>query len=104
MPDVVDFRGAAAYAGLFGNTMWVKDKYASFPMVQVHEYGHLLGQHHSGTNEFNSNRNTYGDDTGHMGNALPWTDEGAAACFNPAKMWYLSWFEFRHIEVGRYVY
>ena len=100
MPDVVDFRGAAAYAGLFGNTMWVRDQYASFPMVQVHEYGHLLGQHHSGVNEFGrTNKNNYGDDTGHMGNALPWTDEGSDACFNPAKMWYLRWYEFRHTEV-----
>ena len=100
MPDVVDFKGAAAYAGLYGNTMWVKDKYASFPMVQVHEYGHLLGQHHSGTNEFTRNKNPYGDDNGHMGNALPWTDEGSHTCFNPAKMWYFKWFELRHIEIN----
>ncbi len=59
------------------------------------EYGHLLGLQHSGFAN-----NDYADSTCHMGNQLPWNDEGARACFNAAKMWYLNWFEWRHITIN----
>lgn len=34
----------------------------------------------------------YGDRVGYMGNRLPWDDEGAAACFNGAKLWFSTWY------------
>lgn len=34
-----------------------------------------------------------------MGNQLPWDDKGTITCFNPPKMWYLGWFEWRHVTV-----
>ena len=51
--------------------------------------------HHSGKGS-----QSYTDDTGYMGNQLPWDDEGTITCFNPAKMWYLGWFEWRHVVVN----
>ncbi len=95
MPDIVDFSGAAAWAQISGNTIWLKDAYASFPIVQVHEYGHLLGQHHSG-----ANGNSYSDSTCYMGNQIPWTDHGAFMCFNPAKTWYFGWYDDHHKEIN----
>lgn len=51
--------------------------------------------HHSGKGS-----KSYADDTGYMGNQLPWNDEGSITCFNPAKMWYLGWFEWRHVVIN----
>lgn len=95
LPNEVDFRGGAAWAALNGNTIWVHDQFAKFPMVQIHEYGHLLGMHHSGKGD-----KTYADNTGYMGNQLPWNEDGAITCFNPAKTWYLGWYSWRHITVN----
>lgn len=36
MPNGVDFGGGAAWAGLFGDTIWVRSVFSPFPMVQVH--------------------------------------------------------------------
>ncbi len=95
LPDVVNFVGAAAYAQVGGNTMWVKDEYASTPSVQVHEYGHLLGARHSGRNGI-----SYADNTCYMGNQVPWTDHGAYMCFNPAKTWHFGWYSSNHRTVS----
>ena len=95
MPDSVDFNGAAAWAQVGGTTMWLKDAYAAFPIVQVHEYGHLLGQRHSG-----ANGNSYSDNSCYMGNQIPWTDHGAVMCFNPAKTWFFGWYANHHKTVN----
>ncbi len=95
LPDIVEFDGAAAWAQVGGNTIWLKDQYASYPIVQVHEYGHLLGQRHSG-----ANGNSYSDNSCYMGNQVPWTDEGAFMCFNPAKTWYFGWYSANHKELS----
>ncbi len=36
MPDAVNFKGGAAWAGLFGDTIWTRNVFASLPTVQVH--------------------------------------------------------------------
>ena len=95
MPNTVDFNGAAAWAQVGGNTMWLKDSYASFPIVQVHEYGHLLGQRHSG-----AYGNSYSDNSCYMGNQIPWTDHGAFMCFNPAKTWFFGWYSDHHKTIN----
>jgi hypothetical protein len=95
LPDVVEFVGAAAYAQVGGNTMWIKDEYASTPSVQVHEYGHLLGARHSGKNGV-----SYADNSCYMGNQVPWTDHGAYMCFNAAKTWFFGWYSDYHRTVS----
>ncbi len=36
MPDAVDFKGGAAWAYLFGDTIWIRNIFSHTPMVQVH--------------------------------------------------------------------
>ena len=36
MPNGVDFKGGAAWAGLFGDTIWIRSVFSPYPMVQVH--------------------------------------------------------------------
>jgi hypothetical protein len=84
--DNANWGGAAAWAEVGGTTMWVKSGRSHTPMVQIHEYGHLLGMRHSGDSS------TYDDDTCYMGGVLDWTDAGNNMCFNAAKTWYLGWY------------
>ena len=79
LPNEVEFFGAAAWASMGGDTVWMKSRYSNSVMAQVHEYGHCLGLHHSGKDD-----NPYGDATGYMGNKLSWGDDGDITCFNPA--------------------
>jgi hypothetical protein len=98
MPDAVNFNGAAGYGGLFNNVISVKDRWSDYPIVSVHEYGHLMGQSHSGA-YVNGVRDSYGDNTDYMGGRLDWTPTGTEACFNAAKLWYFNWFTPRHVVV-----
>jgi hypothetical protein len=95
IPNDADFGGSAAFAQVSGNTIWIKDKFASYPIVQVHEYGHLLGARHSGKDD-----KTYTDDSCYMGNKVPWTDYGAHMCFNAAKTWYFGWYSDQQIAIN----
>jgi hypothetical protein len=94
-PDVVNFGGAAAY-GTFppGTTSWYRSRYASAPIVQMHELGHNLGHHHSGKDLV-----TYKDPTCNMGNRGSWSDAGSNFCFNAAKTWANKWYEEYHVTV-----
>ena len=35
-----------------------------------------------------------------MGNKVPWNDDGAIMCFNPAKTWYFNWYSNNHKELN----
>lgn len=95
MPDNVQFGGAAAWAHVGGSTFYVLNQFAKFPIVQVHEFGHLLGARHSG-----ANGNGYSDKSCYMGNQVPWNDQGAYMCFNAAKTWHFGWFKQQHIQIN----
>ena len=88
----VDFRGAAAWARVNGDLSWMQSQYSAMPIVQVHEFGHMLGFRHSGTKISETQYKTYGDGTGYMSNKAPWDSEGADMCFNAAKTWYSGWY------------
>ena len=83
------FGTARGIADLPGYFSYYNDAYGSDPSFQVHEIGHNLGLQHSGWNE-----DAYGDETGVMGGSgsSPTDDDGAAHCFNAAKMYYLGWY------------
>lgn len=34
IPNAVDFKGGAAWAAFNGDTIWIQDSYAKFPIVQ----------------------------------------------------------------------
>lgn len=91
MPDCVNWEGGEAWADINGSYTFIPTKNASYPMVQVHEMGHNFGHRHSA-----KNGSSYGDDTGYMGNQVPWTDAGAKMCFNAAKLWHFGWSEEYH--------
>jgi len=93
-PDVVDFGGAAAWGSRPGSYTWYKSKYASVPIVQMHEIGHNLGHRHSGKDGV-----TYADPTCNMGNHGSWSDEGTNFCFNAAKTWANKWYESYHVTI-----
>lgn len=95
LPDCVDFGGAAAWGETPGDTTWYKAQYANYPVTQVHEMGHNLGLRHSGRGN-----DAYGDGTGYMSAMVPWSDEGARMCFNPAKLWYLGWYSAYHHAIN----
>eukprot|EP00979_Chaetoceros_neogracilis_P016215 scaffold7356_cov164-Chaetoceros_neogracile.AAC.2 len=93
-PDVVNFGGAAAWGQMPGSISWYKSRYASAPIVQMHELGHNLGHHHSGKDGV-----TYADPTCNMGNRGSWSDRGSNFCFNAAKTWANKWYEEYHMTV-----
>ena len=93
-PDVVNFGGAAAWGQMPGSITWYMSRYASAPIVQMHELGHNLGHHHSGKDGV-----TYKDPTCNMGNGGSWSDRGSNFCFNAAKTWANKWYEEYHATV-----
>lgn len=95
MPDCVDFGTAAAWGETPGNTIWIPSRYSSYPVTQVHEFGHNLGHRHSG-----KGISPYGDDTDYMGNKASWSDVGSKLCFNGAKLWYFQWYSDFHRTVN----
>jgi hypothetical protein len=50
IPDAADWGGAAAWAYLPGQTSAFRSSYSYTMGVQVHEFGHNIGLHHSGNN------------------------------------------------------
>jgi hypothetical protein len=93
-PDVVDFEGAAAWGSSPGSHSWYKSRYASVPLVQVHEIGDNLGHGHSGKDGV-----TYADHTCNMGNQDSWSDKGTNFCFNAAKTWANKWYASYHVRI-----
>jgi hypothetical protein len=91
--NCVDFKSAAAWGKVNGDSTYLQAKYASKPAVHVHEFGHNLGMQHSGQWS-NGELNAYGDQSGYMGGntGMAWDDEGAHMCFNAAKMYYSNWY------------
>ena len=91
--NCVDFKSAAAWGKVNGDSTYLQAKYASKPAVHVHEFGHNLGMQHSGQWS-NGELNPYGDQSGYMGGntGMAWDDEGAHMCFNAAKMYYSNWY------------
>lgn len=78
--------GAAAWAYLPGVVSAYRDDYAYRMGVLVHELGHNIGLHHSG-----SGSASYADHSCLMGNPS-YGDDGPQICFNGAKNWETSWF------------
>jgi len=92
----VDFGRGAAWGQVNGDTTWFQSASASYPAVQVHEFGHNFGMKHSGAPDNNGNYKSYADGNGYMGNKAIWNEEGSAMCFNAAKMWYFEWWSNYH--------
>jgi len=92
----VDFKGGAAWGQVNSSITWYQSKSASYPAVQVHEFGHNLGMKHSGAPDRNGDYKPYADGNGYMGNKAIWDEEGSAMCFNAAKMWYFEWWSSYH--------
>jgi hypothetical protein len=93
-PDVVNFGGAAAWGQMPGSISWYRSRFASGPIVQMHEIGHNLGHQHSGKDGV-----TYADPTCNMGNRGSFSDAGTNFCFNAAKTWANKWYEEYHVTV-----
>jgi Gametolysin peptidase M11. len=94
LPAEVDFEGAAAYSYTTQQISVYKDAYIKYQLVTVHEFGHNLGFHHSG-----SNSSLYGDNTCLMGGEnISWEEE-VRMCFNAAKSWYSNWYLDRQVTV-----
>mmetsp|Transcript_18858 Transcript_18858/g.28672 ORF Transcript_18858/g.28672 Transcript_18858/m.28672 type:complete len:552 (+) Transcript_18858:43-1698(+) len=91
MPDCVDFQEARAWGFQPGHITAFQTSYASYPVTQVHELGHNMGQSHSA-----KGNSDYGDNTGYMGNQAIWSDSGSMMCFNSAKLWYFEWYSDFH--------
>jgi len=80
--------GWAAYAYINSWNQVYQSHYYYMPGVLVHEYGHNLGMAHSG----GLDQQAYTDHTCMMGNPL-YDDEVGRMCFNPAKSYYIGWYE-----------
>jgi hypothetical protein len=80
--------GWAAYAYVNSWMSVYQDRYYLMTGVQMHEIGHNLGMAHSG----GLNGSTYTDHTCLMGNPL-YSDDVGKMCFNPAKNWYVNWYD-----------
>jgi len=93
LPDEVSWGGAAAWAYLPGTISAFKDSYSYRMGVQVHEFGHNMGFHHSG---FGSA--SYADHSCLMGNPS-YNDDGPQLCWNGAKSWESTWYENDSVEV-----
>jgi len=93
LPDEVNWDGAAAWAHLPGTVSAFRDSYSYRMGVQVHEFGHNMGFHHSG---FGSA--SYADHSCLMGNPS-YGDNGPQLCWNGAKSWESTWYEDDSVEV-----
>lgn len=93
----INFEGAAAYAYLPGDISVFDEDYAPTYLVQMHEFGHNLGQHHSGLGS-DPIYDQYNDPTCWMG-AHVYEDEGPASCFNGAKSWDFGWYSSNSVEI-----
>ena len=93
LPAEVKFGGQAGYAYLNGSLSVIRNEYASFPYILMHEIGHNFGHHHSGRDT-----SEYGDQTGMMGIQV-FENDAPRACFNAAKSWYFGWYSDRHVEI-----
>jgi len=86
-PSEVDWGGAAAWAYLPGSVSAFSDDYADKMGVQIHEFGHNLGMHHSGDGTL-----PYADHSCMMGNPS-YDNNGPQICWNAAKSWESGWYE-----------
>jgi hypothetical protein len=85
-PDEVSWNGAAAWAYLPGRVSAFRDNYANRMGVQMHEFGHNIGLHHSGYGTA-----SYADHSCIMGNPS-YGDDGPQICWNAAKSWESGWY------------
>mmetsp|Transcript_31451 Transcript_31451/g.57611 ORF Transcript_31451/g.57611 Transcript_31451/m.57611 type:complete len:1535 (+) Transcript_31451:73-4677(+) len=86
IPDEASWGGAAAWAYLPGSVSAFRDSYADRMGVQLHEFGHNLGLHHSGNGD-----KSYADHSCLMGNPS-YGDDGPQICWNAAKSWESTWY------------
>jgi len=94
LPSEVDFDGAAAFAYIGQQIGVYKDTNIEYQLVTIHEFGHNLGFHHSGTID-----STYGDNSCLMGGGgVAWRKD-TRMCFNAAKSWYSDWYSDRQLTV-----
>jgi len=93
IPDAAEWGGAAAWAYLPGQTSAFRSSYSFVMGVQVHEFGHNIGLHHSGYNS-----GSYGDHSCLMGNPS-YGDDGPAICWNGAKSWETGWYAADSVDV-----
>ena len=80
LPDEVSWGGAAAWAYLPGKLSAFRDNYSYRMGVQMHEFGHNIGLHHSGYGTA-----SYADHSCIMGNPS-YGDDGPQICWNAAKV------------------
>ncbi len=80
LPDEVSWGGAAAWAYLPGKLSAFRDAYSYRMGVQMHEFGHNIGLHHSGYGTA-----SYADHSCIMGNPS-YGDDGPQICWNAAKV------------------
>ncbi|KAL3783672.1 hypothetical protein ACHAW5_007501 [Stephanodiscus triporus] len=93
IPDEADWGGAAAWAYLPGQTSAFRNSYSWRMGVQVHEFGHNIGLHHSGNGTAE-----YADHSCLLGNPS-YEDDGPEICFNGAKSWETGWYATDSVDV-----
>ena len=93
IPDAAEWGGAAAWAYLPGSVSAFRSSYSYRMGVQVHEFGHNIGLHHSGFGTA-----SYADHSCLMGNPS-YGDDGPQICWNGAKSWESDWYEEDNITV-----
>ena len=93
IPDAASWGGAAAWAYLPGSVSAFRSTYSYRMGVQVHEFGHNIGLHHSGFGTA-----SYADHSCLMGNPS-YGDDGPQICWNGAKSWESDWYEEDNITV-----